>query len=69
MSTDGIVPATYVPAIRRCGCDRFGDGERRSVAAPTPPVNFKNKNFTALVVVHRPSEHGHLRAMIFVSTL
>lgn len=69
VSTDGIVPATYVPAILGVAAViALVMWERRAAWPLTPPALMKNKNFTALVVASTIANMG-ICVMIFVSTL
>lgn len=69
VSTQGIVPVTYIPAV-------FGIvaitllvlWERRASWPLIPPVLLRNRNFTALVVAATIANMG-ICVMIFVSTL
>lgn len=69
ISTSGLVPVTYIPAVLGVGAIiALVWWEKRAAWPLTPPVLMKNRNFTALVIAATIANMG-ICVMIFTSTL
>lgn len=69
ISTSGLVPITYIPAVLGVGAIvALVWWEKRAAWPLTPPVLMKNRNFTALVIAATIANMG-ICVMIFTSTL